>query len=241
MKKILIWALTPLFLCLSLFPLLFVKNRVVVLAETARLTPLTGDYACILSDSTYFLSLPDSREGLFLLPKSYYVRLLEYGNEYCRIEYLTNESSFRRLTGYAKTSELTFVDYVPMRPYLYYEFDVTYTMGENSVGNSSFLDKLTVTCIYYGDFRIGAETYCYVLRGEEFGYIPKPTGIRYEENTEYADRQQALLPPESMESSETKSSSPAQIAILVTLCLLIPVLAALILKPPRRPPYETDD
>ena len=30
-------------------------------------------------------------------------------------------------------------------------------------------------------------------------------------------------------------------AVMIALCLLVPVLAALILKPPRRPPYESDE
>ena len=107
-----------------------------------------------------------------------------------------------------------------------------------------FLNQLTVTCAYYGDFKIGSESYCYVLRGNEFGYIPKPSSISYDENTEYADHQIPETPPKTDETptpTEQNQSSPAQIAILIALCILVPLLAALILKPPHKPPYDPDE
>ena len=146
----------------------------------------------------------------------------------------------RPLTGYAKTSLLTFVPYQPVRPYLSYSFEVHYTIDNATAANSGFLTQITATCVYYGDYEMGSKTYCYVLRGEEFGYVPKPISLSYEENGEYAAYLSSLQ-PEAKEETEQKKSSPAQVAILVAVCLLVPVLAALILKPPRRPPYETDE
>ena len=52
--------------------------QTIILANAQPLVPLTGDYACISSDDVFFYSATDGRKGLFLLPKSYYVRLLEY-------------------------------------------------------------------------------------------------------------------------------------------------------------------
>ena len=208
-------------------------------------TPL--DYACILSDNAFFYSAADERRGLFLLPKSYYVRLLEYRSDYCKIEYQRDANDAKRLVGYAKTDDLTFVEYVPARPYLYYTFDLSYTIDGAPSGDDGFLTELTVSCIYYGDYRIGSEMYCYVLRGDEFGYVPKPSGIFYEENSEYADWLAAQTPPEDlkneapMDGTNGENSTPAQIAILVVICLLVPILAAMILKPPRRPPYQTEE
>ena len=206
-------------------------------------TPSSGDYACILSDNTYFYSAADDRRGLFVLPKTYYVRLLEYGTEYCKVEYQRDEGQAKRLVGYAKTDALTFVDYVPVRPYLYYVFTVTYTMGDVPESKSPFLNEYTVSCAYYGDYKIGSETYCYVLRGEEFGYVIKPTTISYGENDEYADYLASLTPKEPIETppSSQGESNPVQIAILIAVCILVPILAALIMKPPRRPPYETEE
>ena len=205
--------------------------------------PQGSGYACILQENVFFYSAPDERRGLFLLPATYYVKLLEYGEEYCRVEYLSDDENVKKLIGYAKTEALTFVEYVPKTPYFRHFFDVRYRIEEDGLDDSSFLNEITLTCAYYGDYKIGSETYCYVLRGGSFGYVPKPTTLRIPQNTEYEEwlATQAPPPEETPPASEEKEgSSPAQIAILVALCLLVPVLAALILKPPRRPPYETD-
>lgn len=217
--------------------------RATIVAEAAA-TPVPGDYACILSDDVFLYSEADERRGLFLLPKSYYVRLIEYRSDYCKVEYQRDESDAKRVVGYARTEDLTFVEYLPLRPYLYYTFEVKYRIEDTQTTDSSFLTEITVSCVYYGDYRVGSETYCYVLRGNEFGYIPKPVGLSFDENTEYADYLASLTPPEperSDEPSESNQTSPVQIAILIAICLLVPVLAALIIKPPRRPPYETED
>lgn len=249
MKKFLISAILPLFfIFLSAFPTFSPRSRanadfpISASAETAS-APAAGDYACVLSDSAFFYAAADERRGVFLLPKTYYVRLVDYQSDFCKIEYQRDDGAAKRLVGYAKTEQLAFVDYVPTRPYLYYTFDVSYTIGD-APSDSSFLTEITVSCVYYGDYRIGSETYCYVLRGDEFGYIPKPSGISYEANTEYADHltSQIVQPePEEETSAAEGKTSPVQIAILIVICLLVPVLAALVLKPPRRPPYEQED
>ena len=207
-------------------------------------TPSTGAYACILGENTFFYADPDERKGLFLLPPTYYVRLLDYGEEYCRIEYLYDDDKVKRLVGYAKTNELTFVEYTPRQPYFYYEFDVYYRLDGTLIEDSSFLNQIVLTCAYYGDYKIGSETYCYVRRGSSFGYVPKPVGFTLPKNREYEEWLIAQTPPTELPdepSSPKENSSPAQIAILVALCLLVPVLASLLLKPPRRPPYERDE
>ena len=209
------------------------------------LFPTVGSYACILSDSAFFYASADERRGLFLLPKTYYVRLLEYRSDYCKIEYQTDTSNAKRLVGYAQTADLTFVNYTPTRPYLYYTFDLHYKIEDAAQTDSTFLTELTLTCIYYGDYIIGSERYCYVLRGDEFGYVPKPVNLQYEENPEYTDYLASLqpdpTPPDSTSEENANTAPPAPIAILVAICLLVPILAALVLKPPRRPPYELDD
>ncbi len=210
--------------------------------RTATAEPSAGSYACILQENTYFYTAPEDRRGLFLLPTTYYVKLLGYGEEYCHIEYFYDDEQVKKLVGYAKTSALTFVDYLPRQPYYYHEFEVSYRLDDSLIEDSSFLNQITLTCVYYGDYKIGSETYCYVRRGDSFGYVPKPDSLTLPRNTEYEEWLAQQAPPIEEEplTPQPKSSSPAQIAILIALCLLVPVLAALILKPPRRPPYETD-
>ena len=240
MKKLIFSALAAfLYFLYALFPL------AAPVPAQADESASSGEYACILGDSTFFYTAKDETKGLFLLPKTYFVKVLETSPDYCKIEYLYDDANVKKLVGYARTSELTFVDYTPQRPYLYRLFEVRYRLEDSFSDDSSFLSEITVTCAYYGDYRIGSKTYCYILRGDSFGYIPKPADLTYDENTEYEERLSQNVSGETTDSTDDEeqsgSTSPAQIAILSALCLLVPVLAALILKPPRRPPYEQED
>ena len=133
-------------------------------------------YACIRSEDVYLYSEENDKSGLFVLPYTYYVRVLSTGVRYSYVEYLSDGPHTQKITGYCKTADLTFVDYTPDRPYLYYTFDVTYYIEDASpsLKDDSFLSSITVTCSYYGEYRVGSKTYCYVLREGTFGYIPKP-------------------------------------------------------------------
>ena len=228
------------FLTLTILSLLlFTANPLSVQRADAS----ADSYACILQDNTFFYTSPEER-GIFLLPATYYVKVLEYGEEYCRIEYLCDSDKAKKLIGFAQTSALTFVEYTPKQPYFYHEFEVSYRIDNGLIEDSSFLNQIVLTCVYYGDYKIGSETYCYVKRGNSFGYVPKPSNLTLPKNLEYEQWLALQTPPKEEEpapSSPQKNSSPAQIGILIVLCLLVPVLASLILKPPRRPPYETDE
>lgn len=234
MKKFILSALLPLLFFLSSF---FPKPTVRVLADSL----VADSYACVLTDEAFFYSAKDEKRGVFLLPKTYYVKILEVDEEFCKIEYLYDDTYVQKLVGYAKTSDLTPVPYVPKRPYLYRLIDVHYTIGDGSAPGSGFLDQITITCAYYGDYRIGSETYSYILRDGSFGYIPKPDDLTYDTNTEYAEWEAANAEQEQEEEKPKEEASPAQIAILIALCLLVPVLAALILRPSKRSPYDQDE
>lgn len=239
MKKFILALLPFLFFLYSLLPVF--PPAFFAQAETLA-TPSAGGYACILENDVYFYTSQNDKRGLFLLPKTYFVRVLEVQDDFCKVEYLYDDPYVKKLVGYTRTEQLAFVDYVPKRPYLYRLFDVRYSLDDALAGDE-FLNQITITCAYYGDYIVGSETYCYVLRGDAFGYIPKPENFTYEENPEYAENLEPVTPdPNPNTGGDANSqSNPAQIAILVALCLLVPVLAALILKPPRRPPYEQDE
>lgn len=236
MKKFILSALLPLlyFLCVSVAPLS-------IAPVTARAA--TEQYACILEDNTYFYASQDTARGLFLLPKTYFVKVLSVEGEFTQIEYLTDGETTKKVRGFAKTDELTPVDFIPQTPYLYHSFEVRYIVDGGTPVDSSFISSITVRCTYYGDYTVGTSTYCYILRDGVFSYVPKPADFSFTENTEYADNL-ATQPPAS--SGDTppvgeEAMSPAQIAVLVALCLLVPTLAALIIKPPKRLPYEQED
>lgn len=219
---------------------------------TATLFPLTVptraqatqsvSYACILDENAYLYATSNERSGLFLLPKTYYVKVLSVQGDFAKVEYSTDGEHTKKLTGYCKTAQLTFVDYIPSKPYFYSTFELTYRI-DDSDKRYPFLTEITVTCAYYGEYPIGSEIYCYVLQGDSFGYVPKPTELTVPVNTEYADRLTATTtPPEESEPIETKESLPiAQIVTIVLLCLIAPVLATLVLRPSRaRPDFDEE-
>lgn len=205
-------------------------------AKAENTPPKKGDYACVNGADVFFYGVPDEKDGLFLLPSTYYVRLLDYSADFCRVEYQTDGTDTKRLVGYVKTEQINFIPYVPKQPYPYCIFDVEYKIDDSAQTADGFLTQIKMSCLYYGDYNVGSSTYCYVLREGEFGYIPKPYDLHIEKNTEYAEYLETLqsAPIEKTEN-EGKSNSPAQIAILVALCLLVPLLAALILKPKSTP------
>ena len=234
----------------QIFPVLFIiLPWTFFLKHTLNTTEVTwkcikafvGFFNILNTNSAYFYASRDENRGLFLLPESYFVKVLSVDSDYCRIEYLYDDTYAKKLTGYAKTNDLTFVDYTPQTPYLYHIFEVRYTIDDDFFENDDFLSQITVTCTYYGDYKIGSKTYCYVLRGDSFGYIPKPETLVYERNLEYEEHLVTEPPAEEFPPNQTDTGMPpAQIALLIAICLLVPTLAALVLKPPKRPPYDTE-
>lgn len=215
-------------------------------SDASAPTATAGGFACVLESDTFFYAQADEKTGLFLLPVSYYVKIIEVSPTFCKVEYLYDDTHVQKLVGYVKSSALTFVDYVPKRPYLYKLFDLRYTLDNGASTSSDVLGEITLTCAYYGDYVIGSQTYCYVLRDDVFGYVPKPTHLSIEQNTEYADwlaAQQPTSPeqpPLDSQNETPASSSPAQIAFLIAVCLLVPILAAFLLRSQKRQPYDEE-
>lgn len=227
MKKFLFAAFVPLFY--------FIITSLPFFAIPAKAED--EGYACILTDHAYFYASESEQSGLFILPKTYYVKVLLPSYPYTKVEYLSDGANSRKLIGYCLTSDLTFVDYTPKMPYLFKTFEVTYTA--NGDANDPFLNKITVTCSYYGDYTVGSKNYAYVLQGDSFGYVPKPSDFFFTENPEYAEHLKENPPQDSGE--EAGSSSPLQIAILIVLCLLVPILAAAVFRSSKKRPYDFEE
>jgi hypothetical protein len=238
MKQFIFCVFFPLLYFLTTF---FTGYSAQTLHAAAEL-PQSGTYACILDENAYLYASSNERSGLFLIPKTYYVKTLDVKTDFTKVEYSTDSETTKRITGYCKTSQLTFVDYVPTHPYFHSSFELTYRI-DDSDKQYPFLTEITVTCSYYGEYPIGSETYCYVLRDGAFGYVPKPDGFTVPTNTEYADRLTLSQPPESEnEPTQKEESLPlSQIVTILLLCLLAPILATLILHPNRKRPTYDDE
>lgn len=199
-----------------------------------------SSYAYIATDDVYLYASSNERSGLFLLPCTYYVKILDAQTEFTKVEYSLDGADTKKITGYCKTEQLTFVDYVPKQPYFFAYFDLTYRIADDGK-NYPFLTEITVTCAYYGEYPIGSETYCYVLREDAFGYVPKPADLTVPVNTEYAERfENPTNETPAPTPTDGDSLPPMQIVTVVLLCLLAPILASLILRPTRKHPTYPD-
>lgn len=187
-------------------------------------------------DDTYFYETESDLSVLFTLPKTYFVKVLSQGERFTKVEYQTNGLHTQPIVGYCQTHQLTFVDFIPVNPYLYATFEVNYT-AENADDGDNFLEKLTFTCAYYGDYIMGIKQYAYVLRDGEYVYVPKPQNFRYAENTEYAE----YIASQTENGIQNSEATPIQIGFLVVLCLLVPLLSALIIKSSKSPYPDIED
>ena len=195
-----------------------------------------AQYACILSDDVYFYTSENEYSGIFTLPKTYYVIILSVGERFTRVEYLTDTKYTRTLVGYCLTYQLTLVDYTPLNPYLYTTFDVVY-MAQNGDSNDEILEQLVFTCGYYGEYVIGAKRYVYAYKNGECTYVPYPEYLEYPENTEYEEH----LSSSSSEDAVEGTINPIQLGVLAVLCLLVPLLTAIILKNNKSPTYDPEE
>ena len=217
------------------FPSLFFENAMRINAEE------TTAYAYIPDTNVAFYSDAEeaSRLLLFYLPETYFVRILGETEGYYRVSYLDDTDGAKRLTGYVSASSVIKTDFTPSTPWLNKKIEITYYAPGYSDKTGDILSRYTVTCTYYGNYSENGKEYCYVLRGDNFGYVDRPMGFTYPRNPEYAER---TAPAEDPVSEEEKKNglTPAQIVFLVLLCLLIPTLAALILRSPKKP-YPPDE
>ncbi|MBQ9729983.1 MAG: hypothetical protein IJV80_04130 [Clostridia bacterium] len=233
MKKLFLLLIT---LSVCLYSCVFPLKTAFCARQVRAETP--SAYACVLTDGVYFYASDDVHTELFLLPKTYFVKVLHKGTEFTKVEYQTDGEYTKKLIGYCKSADITPVDFTPNVPYLTATFNVEYSVNGGSP-DDPFLTPVTMRCTYYGSYYVGSKTYCYVLRENDFAYVPLPSGFTYEENTEYESR----LPkaPVSTSTETTGGSGGVQIAAIVVICLLVLVLAALVVKPNKKSPYDREE
>lgn len=189
----------------------------------------TERYAVAAREDVWFYSAENEESGLFLIPYTYYVRVLREGTLYTAVSYLDDVAPYRAITGFCKTELLTFVDFVPVRPYLRREITVTYTVaGENYLGNGAF-DKLERRFVYYGTSYAGTARCFYVYADGVFDYVPAMQDVVYELNTDYlkatANEQEPQSPAE-----EEPSPTPVQIVLVCAAGIAAVLVVALILR-----------
>lgn len=224
--------------------LLFPAPVLTASAEETSPPPAAEEYAVAARNDVWLYAEEDEKAGLFLLPYTYYVRVLERGEEYCAVVYGEDAAPYRTVEGYCKTEMLTFVDFIPERPFLKLEVTVTYTVPGTSseMGNGTF-DEIERTFHYYGTSYLGTQRYFYVLSDGVFDYIPASRDVNYELNTDYLTETSGPADETpAPEPAESDSPSGWQIAALSVGIAAVAAIAFFILRGKRSPsPPEADE
>ena len=200
-------------------------------------------YAVAAERGVWFYSEADDRSGLFILPYTYYVRVIAPGDPFCLVEYM-DDSYAPVLTGYCLKSDLTFVDFLPARPYLKLQLTVVYSLPDApAVAGDDFFLTTEVSYIYYGDYSVGSATYRYVCRDGKFGYIPAQDEIVYDLNTDYLTSASGGDPAQPQPDAGTPVLSGMQIFLLCAGCASVVAVSAFVLRGKRTsvPPRDEGD
>lgn len=219
----------------------------------------TESYACVTENDTYFYSSADDESGLFILPATYYVKIISKSDDYCFVQYLEDVADYKAVYGYCKTDSLTAVNFIPERPYLYYTYSATYTIEGSAAAESGNFSTFTCECIYYGDYKNGTTTYRYVCINGEFGYIPKTCEITYPLNTDYLPSEPDISEPADVtdpagttdgaitetdkQSAAASSGSGVGLGLIIALSAILIALAIFVLavKPRKKKSYTYEN
>lgn len=196
-----------------------------------------GVYA-VATGEVWFYAGASEEEKLFLMPETYYVRILEQGEPYCTVEYLTDDAPYKKILGYCRTDALTFVDFVPERPYLRKQITVTYTLPETGDLGTEDFTRYERTFVYYGDRYDGDQLYLYVLSDGVFGYIPAEEPPVFERNDDYLSATSGTAEEEP--PAESSSPNAVQIVVILLACLAAVAVAVILLRG-KKPPREQQE
>ena len=154
-------------------------------------------YAVADAPDVWLYEDADGTTPLFILPYTYYVRVLSSEGEFSRVEYAADREPYRAIQGYCRTETLTPVNFLPENPYLRYILEINYTISDMGGVGSADLVSFTREVAYYGHFYENGQLYFYVrYRADgiyQFGRLPYGHELDYERNTDYLD---AVFSPE---------------------------------------------
>lgn len=175
----------------ALFPFTSIAPPATVSAEES------ASYARIVQEDVWLYESASDGAGLFILPRTYFVRVTGDAGDYYAVEYLSGSSNAVR--GYCKKSEAELVDYIPVTPFLVYEVEVTYT-ADGGLMPDSPLGELTFSACYYGSFPYGSALCYYVGIDGKRGYVPASacSVVSYPENTEHTETEEDPAPNPSV-------------------------------------------
>ncbi len=226
------------FLILAAVLLLPFSSPKRALAEEA----ITEQYAVAAKSDVWFYSAENEESGLFLLPYTYYVKVLRRGTLFSAVQYLDDVAPYKSISGYCKTDDLTFVDFIPERPYLRREITVSYTVENPNgslMGKGTF-DKIEKRFIYYGTSYLGTARYFYVYADGVFDYVPAAQEILFDLNTDYLHPSSGGIAGEDDASAKQPGLSGVQIAIICVAAVAVAAIAVIVLRGKKPAPLPQE-
>ncbi len=229
-----------------LFFLLFLTMFALALSPSPTAVSAAEErYAVVPDGDVWFYAGETESSRVFLLPRTYYVKLLGEGDGYYRAEYLVDEAPYKKLTGYCKKEDVIPVDYIPVRPYLKKEITLSYSLptsgGTGGLGGS--FSSVEKTFVYYGQRYEGAELYYYVLSDGTFDYIPAKSELVFEQNTDYLDylAAQGTMGSGGDTASTTEKGISAAVIVVICLASAAAVAVAVLLVRGKKQTAAEDD
>ena len=189
-------------------------------------------YAAAGAYDVTFYQGPDESTALFLIPFSYYVKVLSEGGTYCAVEYLYDSPPFKKVSGYCKKDALTFVGFVPKRPYLLREITVDYVLPSEGAFGSGDFSTVKQTFVYYGMRYRSDGMYYYVCKDGAFGYIAATEEPTFELNTDYLPDPVDKTEPTAKEGGGGLSA--VQIVVICIACVAAVAIAFFVLRQGKR-------
>ncbi len=135
-----------------------------------------GEWARVLNDNTPFYSDSACKMIKFYLPYTYFVKVINIGDDVTRVIYMDGQSTLPQREGYIKTCDLHIFDGIPTNPYP--QVGIKITADEILFADSNKKYPKTVLtngdeAIYYGELTIDNEKFCYVYCNGYIGYVRK--------------------------------------------------------------------
>ena len=250
MKKLLITCLLVLLVCCNCLPY-------------AHAIGESSGWARIVKDYVYLYAEEESNKQMFMLEKSYYVRILDEGDKMLRVAVMDNETNFPQITGYVKRTDVELCSVAPLAPY-YPTVRLSVTADSAALRLSpSTSASLVITATntqkvsYYGKVENGRDWY-YVCFGDKlgekysysFGYVDvncvskpdiplHPTPLVKEETPPTS-----TTPSETFDPAPSQTTSPTSEILLIVFVVLLAVGLTLALFLPgnikKRNVFEQD-
>lgn len=201
--------------------------------------------ACLYAD--FSLTMPR-----FIVPESYYVKVISAGSEVCRVSFMDGKTP--PIEGYLKTISLSFVNKTPAEIYP----DIQLVTVRDEVMFSELRNKTPravlsagETACYYGELTLSGATYVYVYSAGCIGYVPKTAFSSFD--VPFTDGY--LLPTENPSSDKNSSSEdtekskssdydPGKIIIIAAALIAVVSVVFIVTRPQKQNSnafYRDDD